>query len=391
MMKKIFLLIMLLPMIAAGQGFKTTLKGRINGRPMALEGQKPEKSKAIAVFYGEDGFGGTPRYTLPIVDGKFEGEIEVDAMRMMTIYFLEDAEGGGGRYLEFFPDAEEVEIVFGKRGQAKGGELTKRIREFKREADKEARAQYAPTPELKKLSKQLRKLNKDGKGISDPEVKPVYDRFTQIRDSLDQIVVDAALYPVFYREDDLVAYALFLDRMYFQEYPTDPELLERVRAKFAAAHPGHPYNQIAADRVGGRLMTRFVDFTAPNLTGEMYTLSEQIEGKVALIDLWASWCGWCIVDSREVVPIYNEYKDKGFTVVGVMRERENLQAMAATLAREKFPWLNLVDLDDKLGIWNKYGIANAGGGTVLVDSKGNVVKKNPTAEEIREYLENNLK
>ncbi|WP_159106318.1 TlpA family protein disulfide reductase [Bacteroides faecichinchillae] len=35
----------------------------------------------------------------------------------------------------------------------------------------------------------------------------------------------------------------------------------------------------------------YIDFTAPDLEGLHHTLSKEIRGKVALIDLWTSWCG----------------------------------------------------------------------------------------------------
>lgn len=380
---------LLLPVVAAGQGFRTTLKGTVNGRPQPTSDGQKQESKSISVFFAEDDWGGVPRYIIPIVDGKFEQVIEGDAIRMMKIMFSEDAEYGGGRFLEFFPDAEVVEVVFGKSSKVKGGELNKRLIQFKKDAGKEAKAEYVPVPELKALGKKMRAFGNNMR-LNDPEVQPIFARITEIRDSLSQINYDV-LYRILDRENDLVPYSFFIDHLHYQNYPSDLDLLTRVQAKFAAAHPGHPYNELAADMVGAKMMTRFVDFTAPDIDGVMHTLSEEIEGKVALIDLWASWCGPCIMHSRTVVPVYNEYKDRGFTVVGIMRESRNTDAMKVALEREKFPWLNMVDLDDKLNIWNKYGLSNAAGGTVLVDSEGNVVKKDPTAEEIREYLKKNLK
>lgn len=130
----------------------------------------------------------------------------------------------------------------------------------------------------------------------------------------------------------------------------------------------------------------FVDFTAPDLNGKEYRLSSLIEGKTALIDLWGSWCGPCIVKSRQVVPLYEKYQSKGFTVVGVAREFDNTDELLKRLNKEKFSWLNLLELDDKNGIWNKYTVPNGGGLTVLVDKAGKIVAVEPTAEEIEQYL-----
>ena len=60
------------------------------------------------------------------------------------------------------------------------------------------------------------------------------------------------------------------------------------------------------------------------------------------IDVWATWCGPCIATSRTMIPVYNEYKNKGFTIVGVAAEIDNTDRLIKTLEREEFPWLNLV-------------------------------------------------
>ncbi len=139
-------------------------------------------------------------------------------------------------------------------------------------------------------------------------------------------------------------------------------------------------------KVGGR----YHDFTAPDLSDVKHTLSEEIKGKVALIDLWASWCGPCRETSKSMIPIYEAYKDKGFTIVGVARETD-ANNMARAVERDKYPWLNLVELNDSAHIWEHYGIKNAAGGTYLVDRNGIILAINPTADEVRALLEKVMK
>ena len=120
-----------------------------------------------------------------------------------------------------------------------------------------------------------------------------------------------------------------------------------------------------------------------------HPLSKEIEGKVALIDLWASWCGSCRRTSKSMIPLYEKYKERGFTVVGVARESKR-EDMERALARDGYPWLNLLELQDEHKIWERYGVSRAGGITVLVDRDGIILAVSPTAEEVERILQEKL-
>lgn len=138
-------------------------------------------------------------------------------------------------------------------------------------------------------------------------------------------------------------------------------------------------NAIESIKVG----EKFVDFSAPDLNGNLVKLSDEIKGKVALLDLWATWCGPCIAKSKTMISLYNEYKDKGFTIVGVAGEFKSTTNLIKYLEREKWPWLNLVELDRQNMLWQKYGADNSGGAMFLIDQNGKILAKDPTADEVR--------
>lgn len=157
------------------------------------------------------------------------------------------------------------------------------------------------------------------------------------------------------------------------------------RSKF----PNHPLTDemntlIVSNDI--QIGSRYINFTAPDLKGNPITLSEKIKGQIALIDLWASWCGPCRRTSISMIPIYEEFKDKGFTIIGIARERDNTTAMEKAIANDKYPWMNLVELNDNGKIWERYGVGNAGGKTFLVDADGIILAIHPTAEEVKAIL-----
>ena len=86
-----------------------------------------------------------------------------------------------------------------------------------------------------------------------------------------------------------------------------------------------------------------------------------------------------------MIPIYEKYKERGFTIVGVARE-EKRENMASALANDGYPWLNLLELNDENKIWSKYGVSYSGGITILVDRDGTILAIRPTAEEVEKIL-----
>lgn len=68
----------------------------------------------------------------------------------------------------------------------------------------------------------------------------------------------------------------------------------------------------AAPRVGDNAVT----FTLPALYEESQSLnSDELKGKVVLLNLWASWCSGCKEEMPLFVELQEAYADKGFILV----------------------------------------------------------------------------
>ena len=94
----------------------------------------------------------------------------------------------------------------------------------------------------------------------------------------------------------------------------------------------------------GTEKTVSLDFSLPTVEGDRVDLS-QFDGKVRVIDFWATWCPPC----RVVIPHLNEmerkYGDQGFAVVGISVD-ENPKMLAAFYEEQPFEYTSLLTSDE---------------------------------------------
>ena len=128
------------------------------------------------------------------------------------------------------------------------------------------------------------------------------------------------------------------------------------------------------------------DILLENPEGKEIKLSS-LKGQYVLIDFWASWCGPCRRENPNVVRLYHQYKDKGFTVYSVSLD-DNLEQWKAAIINDQLAWPHHVS---DLMKWNSLVVQlykfNGIPHTVLLDKNGVIIAKNLRGLELEQKLQ----
>lgn len=131
------------------------------------------------------------------------------------------------------------------------------------------------------------------------------------------------------------------------------------------------------------------DFTLKDGDGKTVKLSDY-KGKVVLLNFWATWCGPCKIEIPWFVEFEQNYRDKGFAVLGVAMDEEGWEAVKPYITNAKINY-RIVIGDD--GTAQKYGGVDSLPTSFLIDREGRtaavhvgLVSKKEYANGIAELL-----
>lgn len=130
------------------------------------------------------------------------------------------------------------------------------------------------------------------------------------------------------------------------------------------------------------------DFVLPDTAGNEVRLSD-IQGKIKLIDFWASWCGPCRMENPNMVSLYRDFKDKGLAIVSVSLDTKKAAWLRA-IAEDGLPWTHVSSLKGAAcEVVKRYEVVEVPFIWVL-DGNNRILAKQLRGKELRAFVENYL-
>ncbi len=107
-------------------------------------------------------------------------------------------------------------------------------------------------------------------------------------------------------------------------------------------------------------------FTLTDASGAKVSLADY-RGKVVLLNFWATWCGPCQVEIPWLQQFEQQYKSKGFEVLGVSMDEDGWSAVKPFIAENKLNYRVLLGNDS---VSQLYGGLDALPTTFMIDREG---------------------
>lgn len=184
--------------------------------------------------------------------------------------------------------------------------------------------------------------------------------------------------------------------------PTDGILMQQVCDSLKTVYPDSRYvkalekeadRRMQAMRLNDKLKDAqeigYVDLDLPGMEGTSVKLSEHL-GKVTMVYFWSSTAEQKMFNLDALIPLYEEFHDKGFEIYAVALDEDKYQ-WATAVRNQKLPWVNVCDIRGVMApCVPAYGVTSLPMAWFIVDGTIDADAGVRHAADIRNYLKKKL-
>lgn len=113
------------------------------------------------------------------------------------------------------------------------------------------------------------------------------------------------------------------------------------------------------------------DFTLNDLDGKPFSLSSA-KGKVIILDFWWTLCPPCQMEIPHFISLYNEYKDKGLEIIGIVVDKGGAKVVKPFVEGNGITYPVLISTRE---VEASYGGVRYYPTTFIINRDGNIVEK----------------
>jgi peroxiredoxin len=116
--------------------------------------------------------------------------------------------------------------------------------------------------------------------------------------------------------------------------------------------------------------------------------STQLQGKVSLVNFWATSCTTCVAEMPELVATYQQYKDKGYETLAVAMSYDPPSYVVNFAQTRQLPFK--VAIDNTGAAARAWGDVKLTPTTFLLNKRGEIVKRyvgTPNFAELHQLIE----
>lgn len=122
------------------------------------------------------------------------------------------------------------------------------------------------------------------------------------------------------------------------------------------------------------------------------TLStQQLQGKVSLVNFWATSCTSCVAEMPELIATHNKFKDRGYETVAVAMRYDPPSYVVHFAQTRQLPFK--VAIDNTGAVARQWGDVKLTPTTFLLNKRGEVVKRfvgQPNFAELHQLIDSLL-